>query len=80
MCEENCGNCCSNHEEKDERYFIQFDAEQEDFMVESVEEKEDGSVNIIFTVSETMKNILIQKGLNAILKECIENEEKERGL
>jgi hypothetical protein len=82
MCEENCGNCCtcgSDHEGKDEKYFIQF-AEQEDFILESAEENADGSMNVIFTVSEMMKNLLIEKGLNAIIKEFIENEEKERGL
>lgn len=39
----------------------------------SVEEREDGSMIVTMDLSEEMKNLLIEKGFNAILKEYIEN-------
>lgn len=61
MCKENCENCSCENDFKNDINLI------------SVEEREDGSMIVTMDLSEEMKNLLIEKGFNAILKESIEN-------
>ncbi len=65
MCKENCENCSCENDSKNDVNLL------------SVEDCEDGSCVVTIDLSEKMRDILLEKGFNAILKEYIDEQLKE---
>lgn len=65
MCKENCENCSCENDSKNDVNLI------------SVEDCEDGSSIVTIELSEKMRDFLLEKGFNTILKEYIDEQLKE---